>query len=134
MDDDEDRIIQDHGLENEQEDVSMEISFIDLVSDDDDDDDVIYLTRDTRDQEYEDDEDEDDVDDGDQDALMDIPVIDLVSDDDDDDADTVILEPEELVRRVEDADFYNCSYTPSERSRRGRICRDPMWSQDYLFY
>ncbi|XP_044019506.1 nucleolin-like [Aphidius gifuensis] len=121
-------------IQPDEEHLSMDIPFIDLISDNDD---VIHLIRDTHDQEYEDDDDDDD----DQDASMDILVIDLVSDDDDDeddddddDADTVILEPEELVRRVEDADFYNCSYTPSERSRRGRICRDPMWSQDYLFY
>ncbi|XP_044015869.1 ciliogenesis-associated TTC17-interacting protein-like [Aphidius gifuensis] len=104
----------DDEVASEDQHLSMDIPFIDLISDNDDD--VIHLIRDTRDQEYEDDDDDDD----DQDASMDIPVIDLVSDDDDDeddddddDADTVILEPEELVRRVEDADFYNCSYTPS---------------------
>ncbi|XP_044003854.1 trigger factor-like [Aphidius gifuensis] len=94
-----------------------DVAVINLVSDDDDDDDddddePIHLTRDTREQEYDDDDD----------------------DDNDDDADTVILEEEDLIGRLEDADLYNCCYSPSKITRRGRICRDPMWTQNSMFF
>ncbi|XP_044007513.1 serine/threonine-protein phosphatase 4 regulatory subunit 2-like isoform X2 [Aphidius gifuensis] len=107
------------------------ISVIDLVSDDDDDE-PIYLTRDTREQEYDDDDDEpiyltrdtreqeyDDIDDDEPIYLTrDTREQEYDDDDDDDDADTVILEPEEMNRRLENVDYYNCSYIPRVLSRR----------------